>query len=381
MPPWAEARAAKPPGRGPDSDADGESGRLALGGDRDVGHPGAMPEDVEGRFRSHHNYVDSFCWIAGRTPFTKTNAALQAIADAVAQSGLSDQPPASIDYEQVHRSLRNAWSTEVLLGLPGEWAADQDEFIRLANTWGVVQSYYVGYHVTQALIVAKGRPRPTTHPQTQTQYADLWADRPLALPPWTFGARHGGWRNLPAGLTLDAGIHPWTGCSPATCWSLASKALQTTREAQVKKATDAKRDEKRRDRKKAWQAEEDSRIAKGRKPRKAPSSSRPRLTAAEKVACDQRVRTYTILDYLYRLRIGANYHDASVFTDGPDNEHDSFLLHRRLGFLVSGLSLVAELRIRDLVGASHLHQWADDFAASNIPASYSLGIKERRPLL
>ena len=42
--------------------------------------------------------------------------------------------------------------------------------------------------------------------------------------------------------------------------------------------------------------------------------------AADKAACGQKVGTQTLLDYLYRLRIGANYGDSALFTDGPDDE-------------------------------------------------------------
>lgn len=340
-----------------------------------------MPEEVEGRFRAHKHYVEAFCWLADKKVFTLNKTALPGVALAAATAGVTDRSPASIDLEQVHRSLRNAWSTEVLLASPGEWAKDEDEFIRLANTWGVVQAYYVGYHVTQALVVAKGGRRPTSHPLTQQQYASLWADRPVSCPPWTFGACHHGWRNVPAGETIDAAVHPWSTCSPSNCWSLAAKALKTTRDEQVQRAMDDKREEGRRQRKRDWQAEEADRLAQGRKPRATPTFRRPQLTAAEKTACNKRIRTFTILDYLYRLRIGANYDDASVFTDGPDNEADSYLLHKRISFLASGMALMAELRIRELVGATRLLTWADDFAATNIPAGYSVGIKERRALL
>lgn len=64
--------------------------------------------------------------------------------------------PAKVDHAQVQRSLRNAWSTEILLAMPGQWTTE-DEFIRLANSWGVIQTYYVVYHATQA---ARGATRP-----------------------------------------------------------------------------------------------------------------------------------------------------------------------------------------------------------------------------
>lgn len=354
----------------------------AKGGKHRAGrHACFVPESVEGRFRTHHHYVEGFCWLADRRATISGGVALAAVASKAQAAGLRDKPPPEIDRSQVHKSLRNAWSTEVLLALPGEWAKDEDEFLRLSNTWGVVQAYYTGYHVTQALIVAKGNLRPTTHPQTQQQYAALWVDRPLDCPPWTFGVSHRGWHNAPRGADIDLSLHPWTTCSSTSCWSLAGRALKSTRDDAVRKQVDAERDKALKRRKKEWEAEEADRLAAGRSPRRSPTFGRPRLTDVQKTACDSRVRTYTLLDYLYRLRIGANYDDASVFTDGPDNDADSYLLHRRIAFLASGLALMGELRIRELVGADHFDRWAEQFAAANIPPGYTLGIKQRLHLL
>lgn len=319
----------------------------------------AMPEEAEGRFRSHNHYIEAFAWIGGKTLLTRNSNALAEVAARAAAAGvLVDRAPTSIDHSQVHRSLRNAWSTEILLSLPGEWAKDEDEFMRLSNTWGVVQAYYVGYHVTQALIVAKGSARPTTHPATQQQFATSWVDRPIDLAPWSFGIGASGWRNLPPSATVDLTVHPWSNCSQGNCWSLAGKALNSTRDDVVKAAISTKRDAGQRERKRNWEREQADRLATGRRPRARPTFPRPQLSAQEKAECNRKVRTYTLLDYLYRLRIGANYDDSAVFTDGPENEHDSFLLHKRLTFLASGLSLISELRVRDLVGSARFHKWA-----------------------
>ena len=265
----------------------------------------------------------------------------------------------------------------MLLALPGQWT-DEDEFIRLTNSWGLIQAYYVGYHVTQALIVAKGNPRPQSHPKTQQGYATLWVDRPISLPPWTLGVANSGWKNLPAGIQVDEKIHPWSGCDSTSAWSLATKVLKTTRDEVVRNAREAKRDEGQRARKRAWEKEEAARLAKNRQPRKPRQFARPQLTAAERQACESGVRTYTFLDYLWRLRIGANYDDAAVFIDGPDNDSDSFILNQRVAFLTSGMALIAEMRIAHLVGAARVRGWADDFIAGSIPDPYNIGIKLRR---
>jgi len=340
-----------------------------------------MSDDHEARFRSHSHYVEAFALLGGRSLTSRDQTSLQSLAGRVRSSGaIGDSVSGQIDTDQVRKSLQNAWSTEVLLALPGEWAGDQDEFMRLSNSWGVVQAYYVGYHCTQALAVAKGSARPTNHPKTQQAFATLWADRPLDLPPWTFGVGHSGWKNAPNGMTIDDGIHGWTACTRDTCWSLAGKALRSTRDLKVTEAISNKRDEGQRKRRSAWESEERQRVSSGRSPRVKPRFARPQLSAADKAACGQKVRTQTLLDYLYRLRIGANYGDSALFTDGPDDETVSYHLHKRLSFLSSGTALLAEMRTRDIVGSSKFDRWADTFIANNIPAGHAIGIAVRRPL-
>jgi hypothetical protein len=255
----------------------------------------AMPSDRQGRFRSHKHYVEALAWIGGRTLLISDANALEVLATRFAGSGgVHDKPPPTIDYSQVQRSLRNAWSTELLLALPGRWT-EEDEFIRLANSWAVIQAYYVGYHATQAVVVAKGERRPTSHPKTQQLYASLWVDRPVELAPWSLGIGANGWKNRPDHVTIEPDVHPWSNCDDTTCWSLAAKVLKSTRDDAVRRSFSAKRDEGQRARRQAWTEEEALRVAAGRRPRKVPAFSRPQLTVAEKAACDRRVRSYHFL--------------------------------------------------------------------------------------
>jgi hypothetical protein len=340
-----------------------------------------VDDDPQSRFRSHKNYIEAFTWIGGMDWRTSAEDALASIA-AQAETITLDSKPMSMDLAQVEKSLRNGWSTEILLGMPRQWASDEDEFMRLSNSWGVVQTYYVGYHLTQALNVAKGMPRPNNHPTTQQQFATHWTGRVLNLPPWSFGLAAAGWMNLPTGVVIDETIHPWRACNTDTAWSLAAKAIRTTRDEAVKRAEKKKRDRLQSDARKAWLSDEGNRTAGGRRPRRQPAAfARPRLNAAQRIACDGNVRTFTVLDYLYRLRVAANYDDAAVFHSGPENEAESFWLQTRLSFLAAGLALTSEVRIRELVGPARFHRWADGFIATNIGSGFDLGIKARRHLL
>jgi len=152
-------------------------------------------------------------------------------------------PPSALpDRDQARASLSNAWGTELLLAF-GHLMTRDDDLVRLMNNWAVVQAYYAAYHAAQAMIVALGRPRPESHPKTQTQFANLWAERDLFLPPWSFAACHDGWMNAPRAIE---DIHVWSGCDGNNCWDLAAKVMRTTRVEKLQAGERKARDQKRR---------------------------------------------------------------------------------------------------------------------------------------
>jgi len=263
--------------------------------------------------------------------------------------------------------------------MSSRWDID-DEFVRLTNTWGVVQAYYVGYHTTQALIVARGDLRPSSHPRTQSMFGALWSSRKLELPPWTLGVGHGGPTNVPSSISIDPNIHGWSRCDNDSCWSLTAKAVRTSRDEKLKEAIRNKRFAKQRERSHDWDLQEAVRLADGKRARSNHPESLPLLTATEKIDVNRSVRTFTVLDYLYRLRIRANYEDVSLFTEGPSDDIASIQLNRHLRYIAASTSLVTELRIRELVGNTRFMSWADAFISHNVPARISIGIAMRREI-
>jgi hypothetical protein len=115
----------------------------------------------------------------------------------------------------------------------------------------VFQAYYALYHGAQALMVALGQPRPTTHPKTQQFFANFWTDRNLLPPPWTLRADSTGYGNFPPEVVIDEGFHPWARCDKNTRWQIAAKALRTTREEAIEDALRDGRDTKSRKRMRA----------------------------------------------------------------------------------------------------------------------------------
>src|SRR5690606_2909077 len=99
----------------------------------------ARRSDTEMAFRSHSSYVRAFALEAGWHPGSGHLRGLQNV-DAAAR-GVPPLRPRSttVDLAQVRRSLVAAWSTELLLATSAELMVD-DELIRVANNWAVIQA-------------------------------------------------------------------------------------------------------------------------------------------------------------------------------------------------------------------------------------------------
>lgn len=332
----------------------------------------------------HVNYIRAFASIAGFTSSTvgPTTVLSKVRESCTASSTLATQLSTNAIRDQARRSLTSAWGTELILCLSGEFI-EEDELMRLANNWAVVQAYYTLYHSTQALAAAKGYRRSESHSATQKLYADFWLKpKPIGLNPWTLGYSSTGPINAPTSQHIDVSLNAWSQCTTATRYSLACQALRTTRRDDgLKKAVSAKREELRRKNRKAWSDEEQSRISTGKRPRKEPTFGLPRLSPADRTAVDGRLRPYGLIDYLYRLRIKTNYLDSAMFTDGPQDEESARSIHADLRNLVSATMLVHELHICSLLGSSVVKRWVEAWLKANSVPGHNLGLSQRSSLI
>jgi hypothetical protein len=253
--------------------------------------------------------------------------------------------------------------------------AQEDELVGLTNNWAAVQLYYAAYPATQALLMARGYERPQSHQQTQRMFADLWVNRVATLAPWSLGVGDAGTRNGP-NRPLDLNIHSWSACNTNSCWDLAGKALRTTRDEVVSDSMRRAREEKQRARRRDLEN------------RRIRSATRvgpivvalPRLTPEEKDRVQKRIRSYTFLDFLYRLRIKTNYEDAAVFVEGPDSPAQARLVRRDLSYLAAATLLLNETHIQLAVGEEVVRNWVDAWLANNHPGGRPLGVARRRAL-
>lgn len=339
-------------------------------------------------FRSHSNWIRAFATLAGlgATSHSSRRALTQLAGHAATlpvPAGSRGQP------RDVFPCLHRAWGTELLLNVARRLATE-DELLRLANSWGAVQAYYAAYGATQALIVAEGRSRPVSHPATQRQFVDMWVHRAeVALPPWSLSiaapnAPHAdldGVVNGP-GRKIDSAVHAWSACTTGSCWDIASMALRSTRQDAVKEQLQKGRTDKLRQRQNEWRRSEATRTSAGKKPRQEPAwPASVRLTVDEASRIRNRVRPYTVLDYLFRLRIKANYEDARMFTEGPENPGDSSQVARDLMSLTAATMLVHEIRVARLIGPTTLLVGAEDWLRRNNPPGLKAGLAARIDLL
>jgi hypothetical protein len=267
----------------------------------------------------------------------------------------------------------------LLLEMSGTFEAD--EMLALSNNWAVTWCYYIAYHATQAMHVATGQARPETHPATQTLFGEHWLRGSSPLVPWSLGVGPAGVVNLPSGCALDASVNSWSPCNDDNCWSLLAKVLRTTRDDVLRTRCREKRERLKGDNKRAWQREEQTRTAAGRRARKSPEFPLPRLTATQKVAVDRGMRPATVIDYLWRLRIRSNYVDADMFTEGPEFPSASRRVHRDLRLVASATLLLYETHLSEILGRKRFQKVVDDCISANPPPRPTMGVAGRRHVL
>lgn len=352
----------------------------------------ALPTDTEHnrRFRTHLGYQRAFRSLALGGSMRSRALHLPDLAHRALTaygSHITRRPVAEVDEGTVRATLRRSWGAETILCVTADLSPDAD-MTRLALAWGSVQTYYACYAAVQANLAAEGKPLSDQHNTTQKQAADYWAMRKFDLAPWSLAAVSPGtplacstgFLNGP-GRPLDLQVHAWAEPAPGTEWDLAGKALRTTRNERVEEAIKRQREQKRRDKIKAWKADEAVRISAGRKPRKQPSVALPRLTTPEKTAVDRGMRPFTLLDYLFRLRIKANYLDDDMFSQGPDSDTAAQRFASGMIDIVTTTLLVHELRLGKVLGPSWVLNEVDAWLNSHSGAPSSAGLAARRPIL
>lgn len=262
----------------------------------------------------------------------------------------------------------------MLLATSAELMVD-DELIRVANNWAVIQAYYSVYHATQALHVARGCSRPESHPATRKLYRSHWVDRRVDLPPWTIGVANRQVVNPPAGRTIDFETSNLANPTPGTQLGLVCKALQTTWSRAVGERMAEKRQRKLSERAKQVRAENERRQNAGRLPKALPQ--RANLTADERRRIADNEPPASLMDYLWRLRIKANYQDGEMFIVGPTDGYTSGDVLDALRYLVAATLLIHELNVGELIGLGRFYDWHEEWLRRTGQRDSTLGLAGR----
>lgn len=355
-----------------------------------AGEPAAVLESAQiersankGSFRTHRQYLSALTstirqQYGGRFMFISPDKVSTGLVSAfrLVQPKLGLQQR-EVDEAALRRVLMSAWGTEFMLWSSGQMASEEEqESLALANQWGVVQTYYACAYATQALAIAKGNPRPDSHPKTQSLFVHLWIDSYSMFPPWSLAADQSGVLNLPSGVYIDK-VHPWTGIDGQTCWSLDALLLQSTRSQILVERAKRRRADLQAANRRDFRTAQAVRSAAGRRALKERDFPRPRLTDEDHRGLDRSLRATSVLDYLYRLRTRSHYDDPEVFFEGPEDANDAAALHRDLRYFTSWTSLLHELLVVELAGKDVFKRTVDRWLKNPVAASADFGLRRR----
>ena len=354
-----------------------------------VGDDGRMPDATEdsGSFRTHAGYLRSLKVLAyGSGPVGQnTLKGLRRRAMNVYVPHLARRTDA-FDKQEMLSRLHRAWATEALLG--ATIAMSDADMTRLGLAWNAVQTYYACSNAAQALVIAEGGVAPASHPATQRQFVDRWAFRRFALEPWSTAIHESGYRQACSfgllngpGRPIDSSVHSWSNATVDERWDIVAKSLRTTRENALSDRYKELRVRKQKSRERAWQGEENARLAAGRRARAKPTFPLPRLTTAEKAHARSGLRAYSMLDYLYRLRIKANYINDEMFMAGPDSDDEALEFALNLRAVAASTNLVHELRIGQTRGFGDLRRAMDKWLSSHRQSEAPDALHHRRALI
>lgn len=263
--------------------------------------------------------------------------------------------------QAVERSLRMSWATLLLLSKQVQMCEDSRELARTVAAWASIQTYYAAYHSAQALIMASGQDRPTHHSKTQSQYAALWLGRKAPLAPWSFGYGVNGSVNHDEPKISPSNISTF---EDRHAVAFASMALRTTWTAEFDLALKAEAARRHKERNQKWKRE----IAEGVRRKSQPpwgNAKSTRLSADAKEKVGANLGPATLLHYLSRLRMRANYVGPDMFFDGPLDESDGIRFVTSLRDLAVAFVGVHERRIAHEVGSEAVQIIKNRWEVSN----------------
>lgn len=302
------------------------------------------------QFRTHWNYVRSFWELSSENLKDAYSPRTQDFYSIIDDS-FGNMPPSKRDdhiNSDIEQSLRMAWATLLLLSRQLRMCDDAPELSRTIAAWASIQTYYAAYHSTQALIMATGQVRPNHHSKTQSQFSSLWISRREIVKPWSIGFGYHGAVNF---IQPPQEISNISIFESENSLALVSMALRTTWNAEFKEALIKESKTAHKARSKKWN--EDIRLGNIQKSQPPWGKARTKkLSTLDKARVGDSLGPASLLHYLARLRMRANYIGPDMFFDGPLDNSDCIHFVETLRDLAIAIIGVHERRIAFEIGAS-----------------------------
>jgi hypothetical protein len=303
--------------------------------------PTKEEEQRSHRFTVHRNYLASIELFVGLL-YGHGDDQVQGLVDAQrrlpAFGRIQRRKPPSAEIAEMRRLLAISWASEIQLRLAN---LGGEAFLRYANAWTPVQAYYAVYMSIHGCLVTAGMGGLVDdHTSTLRTVASHVVDRLLPHPfeMTCTGCTLVNQRQLngtPSGAKVDAHFENLANPSITDFYPRFAKMLETTR---------------------------DNRLERGRK-EWISRSTRKNMPKDAKLAMAGRLHPTSVFDYLWRLRIRANYGDVSAFlmSGVDDRSHGAF--HSGLVSLCSSLCLLLQSLIVQRIGQHAYAEALDDFAS------------------
>lgn len=253
--------------------------------------PSAEEEERARRFQVHKQYLAAIREFLAET--YKAQAQIAPLGVLESQRDLRGfrriQRQKARNPDLVRRYLAISWASETQLRIA---RATERELLRYSNVWAPVHAYYAVYMALQAWFASMNlQGLVDDHSATLRTASRHVTERTLLPLPWNVGCRgtpHLGevsFLGLPDGADPNKDIELLSNPSPDTFWPRYCKMLETTRTRRLDRHFDE------------WKRQ----------------NNRKQIRAAEKRSVESRVWATTIFDFLFRLRVRANYREVASF--------------------------------------------------------------------
>ncbi len=303
-------------------------------------------------FVAYHNYLLAVRYLLGRK-YDSGDAQLAALSQTI------EERPAFQRMQQRRHARRErlaglmsiAWQTEVALNLPCLLDGEDGEFAALSTHWGTIQLYYAVYSAASAWLEAmQGESAPKDHRAVLNVLADYAATKALFPLPWGAACRCCSpveYCGEAEGYTPKY-INPLSSAGYETALDRLCLALKTTREQELER-----------------------RVAEWKRERRRKRISRPEREKRDNFA------PTTLFDFLWRLRVRANYVDAELFLAGGEFEQSAVSFLDCLCRIGSATLLLFEKLLAKSYGKVHIEALADQFVERSRYGRMTVG--RRRP--